>query len=173
MGLCHAHIYTSRSPYTLYGFQYFSYRVLYVNMEINIIIKAITQHYTPSWRQRSDYYYQNPLLTCLRFLQRTLLSNLRMIERPNFGGNWASWFMVLCVQTHELSVHTYKQLSSQIETFWTETFLEWNNILLDEFTFAVWYSVWHIEAEIIWPTFPGRHLQMHFLEWKCFNFEQN
>ena len=27
----------------------------------------------------------------------------------------------------------------------------------------------HIEAEKKWPPFPGRHFQVHFLEWKCLN----
>ena len=25
----------------------------------------------------------------------------------------------------------------------------------------------------IWPTFPRRHFEMHFLEWKCMNFDYN
>ena len=31
-----------------------------------------------------------------------------------------------------------------------------------------WY---HIEAETKWPPFSRRHFQMHFLEWKCMNFD--
>ena len=153
-GLGHAHIYTSPSPNSLYRFQYSSYRVLYVNTEINVMIKAMTQHNTASWRQKSDYYHQNPLLTCLRLLQSALLSNLRMIERPNFGGNWASWFMVSGVQTHELVYIRINNYFFQTDMFWTETFLEWTNILLDELTFAVWYSVWHIRLRQYCRHFP-------------------
>ena len=29
----------------------------------------------------------------------------------------------------------------------------------------------HIEAETRWPPFPRRRFQMHFLEWKCINFD--
>ena len=29
----------------------------------------------------------------------------------------------------------------------------------------------HIEAETKWPPFSRRHFQMHFLEWKCMNFD--
>ena len=118
------HSYTSQSPNTLYGFQYSSYQVLYVNMEINIIIKAITQHNSPSWRPKLDYYYQNPLLTCLRFLQSALLSNLRMKDRTNFGGNWASWFMVLGVQTREqVYIHINNSLLTQILNVLNRDFL--------------------------------------------------
>ena len=31
----------------------------------------------------------------------------------------------------------------------------------------------HIEAETEWPPFTRRHFQMHFLEWKCMNFDWN
>ena len=30
-----------------------------------------------------------------------------------------------------------------------------------------------IEAEPTWPPFSERHFQMHFLEWKCMNFDYN
>ena len=29
----------------------------------------------------------------------------------------------------------------------------------------------NIEAETKWPTFRRRHVQMHFLEWKCIDFD--
>ena len=39
------------------------------------------------------------------------------------------------------------------------------------FATHLWYtfrhSCWHIEAETKWPPFHRRHIQMHFLEWKC------
>ena len=31
----------------------------------------------------------------------------------------------------------------------------------------------HIEVEPKWPTFCRRHFQMHFLKWKCMNFDEN
>ena len=31
----------------------------------------------------------------------------------------------------------------------------------------------HIEAETKWPPFSRRHFRTHFLEWKCYNFDQN
>ena len=33
--------------------------------------------------------------------------------------------------------------------------------------------LWHIEAETKRPPFSRRHLQMHFHEWKCMNFDSN
>ena len=33
---------------------------------------------------------------------------------------------------------------------------------------ALWI---HIEADTKWPPFSRRHFQMHFLEWKCMNFD--
>ena len=32
---------------------------------------------------------------------------------------------------------------------------------------------YHIGAETKWPTFPRRHFQMYFLEWKCLNSAYN
>ena len=41
--------------------------------------------------------------------------------------------------------------------------------------FSIYVSLprfnWHFEAEIKWPKFSRRHFQMHFLEWKCMNFD--
>ena len=36
---------------------------------------------------------------------------------------------------------------------------------------GMWLSLKHIEAETKWTPFRRRHFQMHFLEWKCMNFE--
>ena len=46
--------------------------------------------------------------------------------------------------------------------FWSGT-QSWNQHIV-----YIWY--YHIEAETKWPPFRGLHFQVHFLEWKCFEF---
>ena len=47
----------------------------------------------------------------------------------------------------------------------------YGNMNVDYQSFRYWLIAFSTPAETRWPPFSRRHFQMHFLEWKCINFD--
>ena len=67
------------------------------------------------------------------------------------------------------NVHIFSYLSDQFTKVhivnWEYIHCDWYGVIA--MTIGIlgpWYDYLHIEAETKWPTFSGRHFQMHFLQ---------
>ena len=115
-----------------------------------------------TWKVFFLYWFQIPIYwfsffcsnDCMQFVSKVPHALPHLTSRFSSAAHSVIWTMICIVQS----------------TSWSSVPLHW----LEE-TFLVRYlfiHYKHIEAETKWLTFSRWHFQMHFLEWKCMNFDK-